>query len=638
MRPRLPAPEHARALLVCIEQYAGLGAHNHAAGAMVGALSFAQWLVQRCKVPAEGIELWMAPHGDKNIQKARQHVGLREDQVRHFRWEDFERAVEEPAGTFGTKRGGSFLIVYFCGHGLVEGPSGEQHLVLPHATKKQLRCLPTAHWQELFRAHGWERYRHQLWILDACRDDWDQTRMPPPAGWAIRQRPGIAVRQCTMFACMQGQEATIKADGPTFTRELLATLSATPTAPWPEFEQALVQTATRMQGEGPDAQSPVIVAIDWNGNRMCGPGLEGTPLRDMLFDIHWAFDEFVPYIRRALGAAGCSEPVPPDLDAALRLLDDLARVGRIPPVVDFALRVARAVTSEEIEAWVRDHLAAHHWEELKKRVSATRACARLHLWYREDRRRPCMEADLEILDAGAGVPAWQQAKPKPVTPDTVSAVVGQWLVKVRAHAGGLPMDVTIDLYLPRALLTAAAYDTATVRLDDSNELLLGDDHAVLLRCTDRYKAPTMRDRWQRHAPRILDRLGQGTANPVHWAAPDEDADELKGAFIGCEDPGAPVWLGFDPGLSAYKHLDAALGAGLPAVVWPRVPLGDGAGALQSQLRELLKTPLDALPAQLAKWRMRNWKSTGRTLALLLDDPWRLPPRWKELSQPGGRGS
>jgi hypothetical protein len=631
----LPAPAEVRAIVVGIERYPGLGQSFDAPGAAAGALAFARWLVTKRQVPVSGIDLWLSLRDESDVHEACKAAGLAGATVHEFDGPMFRLAMAEPRDALAD---GTFLMVYFCGHGVVSGARGEQHLVLPEATEKQFQCFETGNWRELFRGSGWERFGHQLWIVDACRNQWGDAMRPVRNEW----NPGEPhlVRQCAMFACAPGGAAAIDSkDGPRFTRELLATLAGAPAAGvgWPAFDEALRETAARLRADPAAGQSPTLsIGEDWFGFPMVGPGLAGKTLYALLSTISWPYERFKPYVMRARAAASVGVVPPADLERAIEQLHEAAPVDGVPPLLDFAERVARAAPSPALQAWVKARLAPQQLAELDARLAADVGRARLSLWYRDDGAQPCIEGELDVLDASGGVRTWPRAEAKPVTTENVGATIGQWMQAVYTHVGGVAIDLVVELYLPRALLTAAAYDTAIVPIDAGDELRLGEDHPALLRCTDRYKGPTKLSRWRKHAPKILARLAQAPAERLRWAAAGESADGLRSAFV-VEAAAAPVWLGFEPAVCGSEApLDVALTEGLPAVVWLRAGSGgESIDALRAGLQDLLKSPLDELPGRLVDWRSNQANGAGKSLSLLLDDPARLPAMWASWTQPGG---
>jgi hypothetical protein len=325
--------------------------------------------------------------------------------------------------------------------------------------------------------------------------------------------------------------------------------------------------------------------------------------------------------------------LPADVDRIVDLLDAMPPVRGLPPLMIFADHVACDAPSPALKDWVNARLSSQQRAELDARVQQI-VEARLALWYRDDTAPSSIEADLTMIDATGGEHGWQRVPAKPATPDTMEQTIGQWLQDVYRRLGPETVLV-VELYLPRPMLTSAALDNATIPLADGDKLRFGEDHAAFLRCTDRYKARSKRQRWRKLAPAILMRLGQQEADRVRWAAPGDAADALKGAFLS-DAADSPIWLGFDMfTCSDAQPLDSALSVGLPAVIWLRADDAPTTAALQAKLSQLLMLPLAKLPAALCAWRERQQAGAGRLVSVLLDDPAYFPAIWKPWAQPGG---
>ena len=644
MNPVLPAAANVRAVVVGIERYPGLGLPFDAPGTVQGALNFARWLVLDRGVPAGGVSLWLNPLIDAGlaqpVQQAElalrvQQAGLAGTALQAFNRSDFAAAMAKPSAALA---GGSFLVVYFCGHGVVYGPTAQQYLVLPEATADQFQCIDTLNWRTLFKSAGWQRFGHQLWITDACRNQWGEAMKPLPALW----QPGDAqpVRQCVMFSCATGETAAIDAQqGPRFTRSLIEQLAGAPLSNgWPDYEAALRGASAAMNQGADQSQLPTLLGEDWGGLPM-GGGVQGW---QQLMKIFGAINlpyrtTWLPYVMSAQGLQAVGPP-PIDLQSAVERLQGLAPRDGVPPLLDFAERAARASDNPALRKWVDAQATPQQQAELLVRMGNAACHARLSLFYRDDAGPPRVGAELQVLDAGGGVKPWQPLPEKNVAGDDVCAALGEWLQEVFAYVGDHKLELEIELFLPRKLLTSAAYDTATVPLL-GGDLRLGEDHPALLRCADRYKIKNgvRLQRLRSNAPAILARLDDPPAQPMRWARKGETAQALRTPFLAV-DKAAPVWLGFDPEVCGDESpLDAALSEGLPAVLWLRAPPGAaGLAALEAELHQLLRASAFQLPAKLSAWRKRQTDKAGSTVALLLDDPERLPALMQHAwAQPGG---
>lgn len=630
---QLPPPDQVRAIVVGIEHYSKLGKKFAAPGAAKGAFSFAHWLIERGVSP-HSIELWVSLADGTDARRASDADGLGEVPTRGFVSHEFRSAMNQPDGIFAN---GQFLIIYFCGHGVIagDGSTDMQHLlVLPDATTSQLRCIEIRNWRHLFQGSGWERFKKQLWVVEACCNDWGNAMKPVVDRW----NPGTLgrVAQCAMFSCSPGEAASITADhGPRFTRELLHTLrSSIGGGHWPDFDKALKETAERLDEESSRSQRPVMqMGQDWSGTSIVVERHLVDLVRIQLANIPWAYKKFKPYLKRVLDDA---DTVPArELDVALDHLARLPAVRGVPPLLEFVARVAIAAEASDLRAWVDAQLMPQHQAELKERLVQDGGRVRLSLWYRDDGERPSMEGEFEILDAGGSLSPWPRMLGKPATPDTVTVAIGQWIDDAYKMIKATS-ELVVELYLPQKLLASSTFDTAVIKTDEGNDVRLGTDHAVLLRSTDRYKGPSKLRRWKAEAPAILSRLDEAGVNALHWAGSIEEQKAVPSAFLTREKE-APVWLGFESaGQSAEALLAAALRDGLPAVFLLRTSRDPATmEALLVRLQQLLSSTLDRLPKALCDWRSNGADDAGKTASLLLDDPAYLPEMWTSWTQPGG---
>lgn len=629
MTVSLPSASQTYAIVVGVERFVDLGNNFAAPGAVAGALAFANWLVHERHVPAAQVQLWLLPAGPPNATDRAQAANLAGCDVREFGGDAFWSSMSRPPAAFA----GGFLCVYFCGHGVIHGPHNDQLLVLPESQKRQVACIDTVNWRELFRSEGWERFGYQLWVTDACRNSWGVAFKPIPRSW----QPGApqAVRRCAMFSCAAGETSAIRADGPLFTRTLLTQLRAAPSDDWPDFEAAVREAGRVLRAQADTPQSPAwALGEDWSGSSIYVPGRSQQPLGEVLSHLHWDSATFRPYLQSTLARSGITEPKQ-DLEEALAQMHDMPAVDGVPPLLDFAERIARAESLPVLREWIDERITPRQRAEIESRLRAGPCRLRLLLWWREDVQPSLLEAELNVIDASSGVLGWSRRPGRPVTMDTLISVIGYWLRAAHDAAGHQAADIVVELYLPRSMLADTRCDTATVDID-GDAIRLGRDHAALLHCTDRFKGPRKLKNWLAYGTQILARLSQPVASVTRWARPGEDNDALVGAFT-AQETDAPVWLAFDPAAcGGAQPLDTALIEGLPAVLWLRaLPGASAAATWMAQLEVLLGGPLESLPQRLCEWRKNQSDPAARDVALMLDEPRRLPAILTRFAQPGG---
>lgn len=625
----LPAPADVRALIIGIEEYTALGVDYRVPGAVAAAMSFARWLVTTRGVDSAAVELWLVPAEGTSTDRADDDPRMQAITCRRFEWDTFRRTMAAPRGTFAT---GTGLIVYFAGHGALSGVDSKQYLVLPEASRDQFNCIELDNWRSLFASGAWCRFQQQLWIVDACRNQWASGQYLNVDRWQV----GIVklVQRCLLCACSEGELASVMSPGgPRYTRELLALLAEDDAQPWPDFGRAFDAIFVALESTGTARQRPTVLLENWAGKRAFDAGRDCRYLIDLLDRIDWDFKRYLPYIMRAQSLAPPGFARPASLEEGLRELERLGPVDNIAPMVDFVARVADATGNAALRQWVEDPLNERQRATLAARRRNDRAFVTLSLWYASDGVQPVMHGGLDIVEAGSGVQPWPRMPAKPVAAGREIDVIGEWVQAVYDHLGLHDFDLTVELFLATDLLTHGAFDLAAIPLADGDRLTLGADCAALLRCADRYKGGRKLQALRRIAPGILARH-DGMPDRLHWAVPGDDASSLLQCFA-AEGQSAPVWLGFDGVPSdADALLRTAISSGLPAAVWLRAERDVlTEEQLRDRVRTLLASALEALPGALMAMRLEKDKA-ARTVAILLDDPGRIPEMFTRFRQPG----
>ncbi|MGC5567228.1 effector-associated domain 2-containing protein [Streptomyces sp. FR-108] len=186
-------------------------------------------------------------------------------------------------------------------------------------------------------------------------------------------------------------------------------------------------------------------------------------------------------------------------------------------------------------------------------------------------------------------------------------------------------DLTLEFFLPRELLELPVESWSKRPLLGANGVL-GEDHPVLLRSLDRMERPDTHGRWAKR----WDHLARGEEGRAHWFPEDGRArlliDPLP-ALVVLSSP--PRRRGEQE--TEFDELGECLRVGVPVVVWDRREGHDpvfrrdladllarrGATDLPDAVRELRILARDDDPE-------RASSLIGRHLALLWDDPYRLP--------------
>ncbi|MFJ8938670.1 hypothetical protein ACIRL0_23590 [Streptomyces sp. NPDC102365] len=186
-------------------------------------------------------------------------------------------------------------------------------------------------------------------------------------------------------------------------------------------------------------------------------------------------------------------------------------------------------------------------------------------------------------------------------------------------------DLTLEFFLPRELLELPVESWAKRPLLGANGVL-GEDHPVVLRSLDRMERPDTHGRWAKR----WDHLARGEEGRAHWFPEDGRArlliDPLP-ALVVLSSP--PRRRGEQE--TEFDELGECLRVGVPVVIWDRREGHDpvfrrdladllarrGATDLPDAVRELRILARDDDPESASSL-------IGRHLALLWDDPYRLP--------------
>lgn len=365
-----------------------------------------------------------------------------------------------------------------------------------------------------------------------------------------------------------------------------------------------------------------------------GQGLAGATPEQMIERVAWPMQDFQRCAKAALAVVPvfAAQPKLNSVEDIVLCLHRLPKVDNIPPLYDFLERVARESESAEIADWLSQRITAAQRAGLNRRLNQGPVNALLSLWYQNDEGAHSIAADLQIIDGGSGIQPWSSGGSKAVSVDMVEVLLSEWMQEVNDRVGRRSLKLNIELCMPMDLLSSTELDIATIPLADGDEVRFGEDHLVLLRSADRYKAHSKWRRFDRFAPAIFARLGLVRASPIRWTHSIDETAHWKGEMMS-NVAEAPIWLGFHPQRTGCVPLEQAVAEGLPAVVWFRASdtVAD-MSQLHASLEELLLASLDELPDALAKWR-RGPLAIAKP-ALLLDDPDRKPPMWSSWNQPG----
>ncbi|WUR84456.1 hypothetical protein OG967_39635 [Streptomyces phaeochromogenes] len=350
------------------------------------------------------------------------------------------------------------------------------------------------------------------------------------------------------------------------------------------------------------------------------------------------YAEFLRQHRRYAPPAHCTEPWAAFLHSATLN----ARPGEPLPCFQFLRRLAFAADGEHqfaISDWADSHDPSppvDESDELPMEQSET--SERTEIWRPSDyliiRLRPLLDSDRESLTI---LSHWWRVHPggqqhgedRRIDLEHAEREVRALLLHAESDwAYFLKSELAIEFVLPWELLQLPVerWQKAPFRGVGG---VLGEDHPVVVRSLERLDRRDLHGRWGSR----WDALSEGHAGHIHWF-PEDGITRLLS-----DPPPAVVVLSVPPGGThhgaegdylAPDELGEALRAGVPVVIWDRRGVGDAASrtALQTILNShdprLLPSVFRTLRIASRGSDSKDAPTVGRHLALLWDDPYRLP--------------
>ncbi len=343
-------------------------------------------------------------------------------------------------------------------------------------------------------------------------------------------------------------------------------------------------------------------------------------------------------------------------DKATLLPMMLSELGKLPhdadnilPVTEFAARLAlyakqqhRQSIQKDIESWIEARVresgknVPQYMNALHTRlqVSAPATVAYL-LIVVEPRDEQTFEIRAWLLD-DQNQPAEKTepyASPNPVPSTHIPGCISEIR---RKYAAYLSRDLIIEVFLPYEDLLCCAIDHWLIG-NVWAKRKFGLMHRLVVRSLERAQNILVLNVWKQKWNVFQqfihnDRL----ANDIFWLCEEQDyrnGEALFGVLNGYDI--VCLAMGFVPSPPEETDILAAiLEAGIPIVLWPRVPmrsLEDSFNKFKGQLKDLFQSPQELL--NLPEWVFKQRVEAGRVgadhhghhLTLLWDDPNRLPP-------------
>ncbi|WP_328875933.1 caspase family protein [Streptomyces sp. NBC_00287] len=628
----LIAPERTFALVVGIESYEIDRPRMNLSGPARDAVRFADWLTGTAGVPKSNLCLLLSP-------LTRNEAGV---EAKPATRENVDEALFKELPCCD----GDLLWLYWAGHGFLD-PTHQ--LLLPYA---DATAGHTTHLNLTSALRWWRsdkvsrgRFRRLVTIGDSCRIDERRygrlgfVRVDYPAGQPVPDR-----RQFTLYAARPGETARNRAEleAGQFTDTLLKRLEGR------TLEQAtlgLVDIARDVQADFAVMkahetawQEPQFeVARAWDGSSLYGdhwtddgttsaptgaPVLDQpawTELGNLLTDRKVPPYTYEAY-RWAFEVAGCAAPAEhslpsPHLTEIVRDLDSRQGTSRAVPLAlpfmrHLASRSPFADWAAAANAWVertRERLGADPVPVPPARATEPPA---LHV------RLTPEGDDLFWLQLWSYQGDFENVGDydRPMDLDAVRTTLGAHLL-ANASARNLGR---IEFHVPYDLLEEP-FETWQVSTGRGNKTCaLGGRYQVVLRCPEERQglaeAP-WRTKWQWYETH-----GGRHPEAVHDVG-DADVSDGLADVLQLEEPPVCVLADVTEPL-VMDALEAVLDGGIPIAVWRR----PSPGTDESLRTALGATPpavldVEALPAVLRRARARH-----RPLALLWDDPGRIPGR------------
>jgi hypothetical protein len=672
-----PDPSDSYALLVGIEEY-HLGPESALNGPALGATQVAARLIKR-GVPAGQILLHVAP-----LAKNAAGIEARTRRLGISTLPASEHAIRDSVIRVLREKRGKLLIIYWCGHGFVEGRS-ERFLFCSDASQGDWRHINLRSLLEYIGSDEGSDFELLVAIVDACAEetDWSHPNKLPDHRFPVG-RPNSTQSQYVFLATGVGQLAFAPRDLPVplFTHEVLRKLK--PQQAWPSFEKlnhSLVRRFEKLRATGRSTQVPSRYFVrQWDGGEeifearassssppasagWLGPELS-SKLHAALFDAMLPTNELKRLYRNCLPASVAPRPSASLLEM-LEHLVEFPTVGETPnPLLTFVRGLAHRMPrrQKELDRWLTTVLEIYP----DKRVGNIGRDAPKHEYFFAVIVRPDEIPRERSGPLGAtvgwiaSIRCWkgEEIQPlpggwdpdEPVALEEIRVALVRELLDLQQQlpigVGGLAdTEIVIEFCLPRALL-AMAVDKWEIPDSWGGQRPLGTIYPVIVRDVERTRDNDAQKRWKER----WDRLHQDpplNIEQLYWVE-QVDARDPKEIFWsltaeGDHEPWFCVGLGFSPSdvcLTGNMHcLHSPWLAGLPSAIWLREPMF-GPEKVRDVITFLLEGALlHDWPKRLKEIRQlayspqlfpddprRGLKHIQASITLVWDDPYRVPHR------------
>lgn len=330
--------------------------------------------------------------------------------------------------------------------------------------------------------------------------------------------------------------------------------------------------------------------------------------------------------RRAVPRLAGGDAIPAEPALLLRQVEGQSQPpGALPRILQFAEHLANRVTdlAEPLRVWTdrtgaRLHLRHAAVEQFRGRLAEAPAEVNppvLVVQLAPDALRPTDRFLLSaVLERDGHARRVLVRSDEPESVDAIRARVDGLFDEVYAALDFRPERLTVEVFLPRALLTEAVdrWDVTEVF-----PVPIGEKFGVVVRSYDRLRQTRLWPQWG-HKWRLAQEQGEPGVNAMHYVGP-EDRSTAEQIFEALR-PDAKLALvlgrppAAQPELSPYDAFVAALQAGVAYVVWVReVTLADD--FLRAMERLLAAEPVRNVPQRVAEWRSPHRSRAGSGAAL-----------------------
>jgi hypothetical protein len=627
-------PERVFALVVGIESYQIPG--WSLPGPARDAVRFANWLTGTAGVPQTHVHMLLSP-----LQKEHPQT------VPSATSENVHRVLFEEL----PQNDGDLLWIYWAGHGFLDS---RRQLLLPCADAtipftRHLNLQAALRWWQSTNVPG-GRFHRVVAVGDTCRIETQKARVlkfganEPEAGDLTPER-----RQFVLYAARPGEAAKNQADkgAGQFTDTLLKHLADQPVDKTVEdlvgIAHAVQADFRIMRANGEAWQEPqFVISEDWNGSTLFGDqwadattGAVSEPSRPPVLDQE-AWTELGPLLqglrrlpaysydayRWAFEVTGCAVPPGDELPGS-HLLDiarDLdARQGRrldlplVLPFVHFLAARARkhdAQWADEAGAWADHTRIRLGTAPVPAPPEPAAESPALHIRLTPDDNHRYWTRMWIYQNEFESV--WESGQPLEL--EAVRGVLGQQLAVRRSHA-----PTRIEFHLPYELLDEP-FESWKIPWRGSRMKEVGCYYDVVLRCPDERQGPAEAP-WYRKWEWLTAQGGRHS-QAVREVC-DSDVSEYLGPSLQETDPPVVVFAEVTEPM-VMDTLDAVLDGGVPIAIWRR-PAGVRGGTAEP-IRTALAVASGPFEVHTLPARLRNARIRRHPLALMWDDPGRIPER------------